>query len=132
MKIYNCSELWRLWVSGENESEARAQKLLEKCIFKASECGCVFGVAENGVFVGGYAEGSDAELPLHHLDWGFTIKEFSEVLEAADKEGVEEWHLANDEDLARVVDEDDWSEAYASLDKITEEEWLEENNKSDA
>ena len=53
-------------------------------------------------------------------------------MDDADKEGCIAWHEAHEQDLASVVDEDDWSEAYASLDKITEEEWNEENNKTDA
>ena len=124
MKINNNKELWSEWMGDHIEdskvSETFSQQLLRKWVFRGTECGCIFDSDESGVYVGGYAEGSDAELPMHHLDWGFTINEFVEELEAADKEGVEEWHLANDEDLARVVDEDDWTEAYASLDKITE------------
>ena len=133
MKINNCSELWSEWMGGE-ETEETSKALLRKYIFKGTECGCVFKSDEKGIKVGGYNElGESAELPLHHLDWGFTIIEVSDVLEAADKEGVEEWHLANDEDLARAMADglaDVRREAYASLDMITEEEWNEENNKT--
>ena len=122
MKINNNKELWSEWMGGE-EPETKSQQLLRKWVFKGTECGCIFDSDEKGIMVGGYAEGSDAELPMHNLDWGFTIKEFTEVLEFADEEGVTAWHEAN---------EDDWSEAYASLDMITEEEWLEENNKTDS
>ena len=111
-------------------SETFSQQLLRKWVFRGTECGCIFDSDEKGIMVGGYAEGSDGELPMHDLDWGFTIEEWSSALDAADKEGVIAWHEANDGDLVRVVDEDDWTEAYASLDKITEEEWLEENNKT--
>ena len=105
MKINNNSELWSEWMFGEKEPETKSQQLLRKWVFKGTECGCVFDSDERGVMVGGYAEGSDAELPMHNLDWGFTIKEFNEVLEFADEEGVTAWHEANDEDLVRVVDE---------------------------
>jgi len=136
MKITNNKELWSEWIGDHIEdakaSETFSQQLLRKWVFRGTECGCIFDSDEKGIMVGGYAEGSDGELPMHDLDWGFTIEEFTEVLEAADKEGCIAWHEANDEDLARVVDEDDWTEAYASLDMITEEEWNEENNKSDA
>ena len=84
MKINNCKELWSEWM-GSEETEERALALLEKHIFKGTECGCV--------------------LPLHTLKWGFTIEEFNAALDEADKEGVEAWHEANDEDLERVVDE---------------------------
>jgi len=136
LKITNNKELWSEWIGDHIEdakaSETFSQQLLRKWVFRGTECGCIFDSDEKGIMVGGYAEGSDGELPMHDLDWGFTIEEFTEVLEAADKEGCIAWHEANDEDLARVVDEDDWTEAYASLDMITEEEWNEENKKSDA
>ena len=118
MKITNNKELWSEWIGDHIEdakaSETFSQQLLRKWVFRGTECGCIFDSDEKGVMVGGYAEGSDGELPMHDLDWGFTIEEFTEVLEAADKEGCIAWHEAN---------EDDWSEAYASLDMITEEEW---------
>jgi len=127
LKITNNKELWSEWIGDHIEdakaSETFSQQLLRKWVFRGTECGCIFDSDEKGIMVGGYAEGSDGELPMHDLDWGFTIEEFTEVLEAADKEGCIAWHEAN---------EDDWSEAYASLDMITEEEWNEENNKSDA
>jgi hypothetical protein len=120
MKINNCKELWCEWMGDHIEdskvSETFSQQLLRKWVFKGTECGCVFDSDEKGVIVGGYAEGSDAELPMHNLDWGFTIEEFTEALDYADKEGCIAWHEANDEDLATVM--------------ITEEEWLEENNKT--
>ena len=125
MKITNNKELWSEWIGDHIEdakaSETFSQQLLRKWVFRGTECGCIFDSDEKGIMVGGYAEGSDGELPMHDLDWGFTIEEFTEVLEAADKEGCIAWHEAN---------EDDWSEAYASLDMITEEEWNEENNKN--
>ena len=120
MKINNCKELWCEWMGDHIEdskvSETFSQQLLRKWVFKGTECGCVFDSDEKGVIVGGYAEGSDAELPMHNLDWGFTIEEFTEALDDADREGCFAWHEANDEDLATVM--------------ITEEEWLEENNKT--
>ena len=125
MKITNNKELWCEWMGDHIEdskvSETFSQQLLRKWVFRGTECGCIFDSDEKGIMVGGYAEGSDGELPMHDLDWGFTIEEFTEVLEAADKEGCIAWHEAN---------EDDWSEAYASLDMITEEEWNEEDNKT--
>jgi len=125
MKITNNKELWSEWIGDHIEdakaSETFSQQLLRKWVFRGTECGCIFDSDEKGIMVGGYAEGSDGELPMHDLDWGFTIEEFTEVLEAADKEGCIAWHEAN---------EDDWSEAYASLDMITEEEWNEEDNKT--
>ena len=122
MKINNCSELWSEWMGGE-EPETKSQQLLRKWVFKGTECGCIFDSDEKGIMVGGYAEGSDAELPMYDLKWGFTINAFKEALDYADADGVEAWHEAED---------GSWTEAYASLDKITEEEWNEENNKTDA
>jgi len=105
MKINNCIQLLEEIVGERVETEERAEQLMEKIVFKYTDCGCVFGTNDNGVYVAGYAEGSDAELPTHYLKWGFTIEEYNAALDQADAEGVEEWHLANDEDLARVVDE---------------------------
>jgi 3-dehydroquinate dehydratase len=83
----------------------------------------VFDSDEKGIKVGGYNElVESSELPTYDLEWGFTIKEFKEALDYADKEGCIAWHEAHEQDLASVVDED----------MITEEEWREENNKSDA
>ena len=99
MKINNCRELWE-GITGEKlETEERARQLMEKSVFKYTECGCIFDANENGVRVGGYAEGSDAELPMHSLNWGFTMEEYNAALDKADDQGVEAWHEANDEDL---------------------------------
>jgi hypothetical protein len=123
MTINNCADLWFEWMGGE-ETEETSKALLKKWVFKGTECGCVFKSDEKGIKVGGYNElGESAELPTYDLKWGFTLNAFKEALDYADADGVEAWHEAN---------EDDWSEAYASLDMITEEEWNEENNKTDA
>ena len=99
MKINNCIQLLEEW-SGmvEPQDEDHAKKIMEKYIFKYTECGCVFDADENGVYVAGYAEGSDAELPGHSLNWGFTVDEFNEALNDADAEGVDEWEQANNEE----------------------------------
>ena len=118
MTINNNKELWSEWMGGE-ETEETSKALLRKHIFKGTECGCVFKSDEKGIMVGGYNElGESAELPTYDLKWGFTINAFKEALDYADADGVEAWHEANDEDLATVM--------------ITEEEWNEENNKTDA
>ena len=85
--------------------EDRAIQLMEKMVFKYTKCGCIFDADDEGVMIAGYAEGSDAFLPLHDLNWGFTMDEYNAALEQADAEGVEEWERANELDLARVVDE---------------------------
>ena len=103
--IRNCVQLWTAYGGWLAPMEERSKQLLEKSVFKYTNCGCVFDADENGVYVAGYAEGSDAELPGHSLNWGFTIDEFNAALEQADAEGVEEWERANEYDLARVVDE---------------------------
>jgi len=106
MKINNCKELWEEWM-GLEESEERSKMLLERWVFKGTECGCVFESDEKGIIVGGYAEGSDAELPMYDLEWGFTLEEWDAALDDADKEGCIAWQKAHDEDLASVVDEHD-------------------------
>ena len=106
MKINNCIQLLDEWAGTvEPEDEHHANKIMEKYIFKYTECGCVFYADENEVYLSGYAEGSDHDLPAHTLKWGFTIDEFNEALNEADAEGVEEWERANEYDLVRVVDE---------------------------
>ena len=134
MKINNCLELWTEWIGESSYTcEERAKSLLKKVVFKGTECGCIFDSDEKGIMVGGYAEGSDAELPTYDLEWGFTINAFKEALDYADADGVEAWHEANDEDLVRVVDEEEtpW-EMFLRKNKlwITEEEWNEENSKN--
>ena len=108
--IRNCVQLWTAYGGWLAPMEERSKQLLEKSIFKHTQCGCVFDADENGVYVAGYAEGSDAELPGHSLNWGFTIDEFEAALKQADAEGVEEWERANEYDLARVVDEENWQD----------------------
>ena len=103
--IRNCVELWAAYGGWLAPMEERSKQLLEKSVFKYTNCGCVFDADEDGVRVSGYAEGSDAYLPTHFLNWGFTIEEFNSALEQADAEGVEECERANEYDLARVVDE---------------------------
>ena len=99
MKISNCRELLDEWAGTvEPQDEDHAKQVMKKYIFKYTECGCVFDADENGVYVAGYAEGSDAELPMHSLNWGFTVEEFNEVLNEADAEGVDEWEQANNEE----------------------------------
>ena len=98
MKINNCRQLFEEIVGEKVETEDRAKQLMEKIVFKYTECGCVFDADENGVYVAGYAEGSDAELPMNSLNWGFTIEEYNDALDQADAEGVEEWELANNEE----------------------------------
>ena len=102
MTINNCAELWSEWMGGE-ETEETSKALLRKHIFKGTECGCIFDSDEKGIVVGGYAEGSDAELPTYDLKWGFTINAFKEALDYADADGVEAWHEANDEDLNMIT-----------------------------
>mgnify|MGYP003666583956 CR=1 FL=1 len=98
MKIENCTQLIKEWVGHEAETEQEAKALAEKWCFKYTDCGCVFGCDPDGITVAGYAEGSDAELPPYHLDWGFTIKEFNDALDQADADGVEEWNACNEAD----------------------------------
>ena len=98
MKINNCRQLFEEIVGEKVETEDRAKQLMEKIVFKYTECGCVFDADENGVYVAGYAEGSDAELPMNSLNWGFTIEEYNDALDQADAEGVDEWEQANNEE----------------------------------
>ena len=96
-KINNCKELWGSIVGDHDLNESQAETAMHKSVFKYTECGCSFMSNESGVFVSGYAEGSDGELPVHDLKWGFTMEEYNAALGEADKEGVEEWHTANGE-----------------------------------
>ena len=111
MKINNCKELWEEWmgdpIDDSMAAENIARDLLRRWVFKGTECGCVFESDEKGIIVGGYAEGSDAEIPMYDLEWGFTLEEWDAALDAADKEGCIAWHEAHDQDLASVVDEYD-------------------------
>lgn len=105
MKINNCKQLLEKIAGERVETEDQARGIIEKNVFKYTNCGCSFDADDNGVCVTGYAEGSEAELPMNYLDWGFTIEEYHDALRQADEEGVNEWHLINDDDLERLVDE---------------------------
>jgi len=130
MKINNCKELWKEWM-GNEETEERSLTLLEKWVFKGTQCGCVFGTNPEGIYVVGFAEGSDAELPLHPLKWGFTIDEFNEALDRADMEGVMAWNESNDTDYYEGLDVDGAADFFEptkvdTTNMITEEEWIQE------
>jgi len=109
MKINNCIQLLDEWAGTVDgiplADEDHAKQIMEKYIFKYTECGCVFDGDDEGVTVCGYAEGSDADLAPYYLKWGFTVEEFNEALNEADIDGVEEWERVNEYDLVRVVDE---------------------------
>jgi len=107
MKINNCLELWTEWIGESSYTcEERAKSLLKKVVFKGTECGCVFDSDEKGIKVGGYNElVESSELPTYDLEWGFTIKEFKEALDYADKEGCIAWHEAND-----MITEEEWKD----------------------
>jgi hypothetical protein len=68
-----------------------------KRLFKDTECGISFNAMQARVIVAGYAEGSDAELPCHALEYPFTSGEFDALVILADAEGSQEWDEANDE-----------------------------------
>ena len=72
MKINNCKQLLEEWAGtyAIAQDEDHALGIMEKYIFKYTECGCAFDADENEVYVTGYAEGSDAELPMHSLNRG--------------------------------------------------------------
>jgi len=122
MKINNNKELWSEWMGDHifansevwedsKVSETFSRQLLKKWIFKGTECGCVFKSDEKGIMVGGYNElGESAELPMHDLEWGFTIEEFNEALDYADKEGCIAWHEAHDQDLGNMITEEEWKD----------------------
>jgi len=110
MKINNCIQLLEEWGGfgwSNPEDEHHANKIMEKNIFKYTECGCVFYADENEVYLSGYAEGSDHDLPAHTLKWGFTIDEFNEALNEADAEGVEEWEYTNEIDEEAKAQEEE-------------------------
>ena len=98
--INNNKELWEAMMGGPVEiTEEDAKAAVTKAVFKYSKCGCSFTSDNAGVSLAGYAEGSDAELPIHILFWGFTYDDWTAAMAEADSEGVEEWHLANPEGL---------------------------------
>jgi hypothetical protein len=97
--INNNIDLWYAMVADNVSTftEEEAKALVENAVYKYSECGCSYTSDSAGVSLTGYAEGSNAELPVHGLGWGFTYDEFNETLAEADAEGVAEWHIANGE-----------------------------------
>ena len=96
--INNNIELWTSIYGEHTLNESEAEAAITKAVFKYTECGCSFMSNSTGIFLSGYAEGSDAELPVHDLEWGFTYEDWNHTMADADAEGVEEWHLANGEE----------------------------------
>jgi len=86
------------------EDGDRAVARIGKALFKGTECGISFGTVEAGVYVAGYAEGSDAECSVIELLYPFTPEEFWEATEEADREGCEAWDEANFDETAGTLD----------------------------
>jgi hypothetical protein len=70
----------------------RAKAAVEKGVYKYTSCGCTFNDYGTHVLVGGYCEGSDADIAPHSLEYPFSSKAFFEALDAADAAGCEEWN----------------------------------------
>ena len=69
-----------------------------RMLFKYTDCGCCYLAKEEYVSVTGYAEGSgDAECQEHRLYFPFTIEEWNDAIEEADREGCELWEECNNE-----------------------------------
>lgn len=68
---------------------------IQRCVYKYTDCGCVFTGDDESVTVAGYAEGSDVELPIHELRFPFDARTFDLTLDIADEEGSQEWYRAN-------------------------------------
>ncbi len=64
---------------------------IERVVYKNTECGCTFSANEQQVEIAGYAEGADAECPVHVIEYPFDAQRFWSVLQRADDEGCEMW-----------------------------------------
>ena len=69
---------------------------LERDIFKNTECGLSIEWDDDGVTLGGYAEGADCDMPTRTLLFPFVAKEFNEALDYLDYESGVLWHEWND------------------------------------
>lgn len=94
--IWDLAEEIGLGLKGE-EAELVVRSIAKR-LFKDTECGISFSSTCEGVTVAGYAEGSDAELPGHTLEYPFPPDHFWEAVKVADQEGCEEWERANESD----------------------------------
>lgn len=87
--------LKRLWQEIGGDVTARdaetAGRLIAKQLYKNTSCGISFIPDDNGVRVAGYCEGWDGECSPHRLQYPFTMNEFWEAVEAADKDGCDAW-----------------------------------------
>jgi len=68
---------------------------IAKVIYKNTDCGCTFSSDENGITVGGYAEGFDGDIPYRQLFYPFFISDFWETLKQADEDGSRVWECVN-------------------------------------
>lgn len=66
-------------------------QIIQKTVFRSTQCGCTFNCTPTGVSVSGYCEGSDNELPVHTLTYPFAASAFWSALDEADAEGDNEW-----------------------------------------
>ncbi len=89
--INNFDDLCELVQPARNEPKSVARRL-----YKDTECGISFNAMEARVFLAGYAEGSDVDLPWYTLEYPFTAERFWGVVKQADQDGCDAWDEAND------------------------------------
>lgn len=106
LKVPKMIEDWDAFCFAFGVGEGASEAVVEKWVFKTTECGCCFRKLPDGVSFCGYAEGADAECPEHRLTYPFRMDDFWRELDAADAEGVAMWHEWNVEQTCQ-----DWADA---------------------
>jgi hypothetical protein len=98
LEITSCFQLLEEWMGrGLVTNEYYAENFIGRQLSKSTICGVSFRTDTYGIYISGYAEGSEADLPEHNLRWGeFTLDDFNDTVTDADAEGVEEWNAAQD------------------------------------
>ncbi len=81
--------------ASDGSTDKETAKSIGRRLYKDTSCGIGFEAVDGGVEVAGYAEGSDAELPNHCLEYPFTEEQFDAFVKMADAEGCQEWDEAN-------------------------------------
>lgn len=93
------------------DADNRNEKLIERDVYKYTDCGAWIAFEEDGILLGSIVEGSDVGCESHFLAWRkVTQKAITERLDAIETEADAIWQWANEDR------EDGQTDADAGLD----------------
>ena len=86
--------------------EAEDESMLEKYVYKYTDCGAWVKLTDGSVQFGSIVEGSDVSIDTDPLVFPFPESQIEETIQYIEAEAELEWKIANDE-FQRGLDDDD-------------------------